>query len=492
MDRKIFWVALAALVLPIIIRLVWFFPGFNFPRSIATPDYANLKPPEAPVSTTQVEAVKQLGGVVVVDYAHTNQFQPGEIQTLTDALTQRGAQVEFASDQTTLAVQLKVASAYVVISPSTPFASDDIQLVTDFVSRGGRLAVFTDATRGQVMYDFSGNPVGNTPDVDSANPLLEPFGITINGDYLYNLVENEGNFRNVYFKSFGKSDLTWGLSKIALYGTHSVETDSGLPLFIGDDKTLSSTTDATPSNYPKEGWSAAVLSKDGNVLAAGDFTFLMAPYNTVGDNSSLISNIADFLLSGQRKDVLTDFPYIFNGTTVDILPTSNIQLTAGMTGALSKLQAQLAATGIELKVVKDNPTDDNLIVLGTFSSSDDLTKYVEPFNVKLDDSSEYVDIPQFGKLGRSGNGVLLFSHSDKGTTLVLLANTEDDVTTLMDTLSSGDLSTCLIQGDVGLCSIGTGSSFSEGGTSTPFLNDFLTPEATPIHKEATATPTPSG
>src|ERR1700690_968385 len=297
MDRKIFWVALAALVLPLLLRLVWFFPGFNFPRSIATPDYASLKLPEAPVSTTQVEELKQLGGVVIVDYAHTNQFQPGEIQTLTDTLTQRGAHVEYASDQTTLATQLKAASAYIVISPSISFGSDDIRLVTDFVSRGGRLAVFTDATRGQVMYDFSGNPVANTPDVDTANPLLEPFGITINGDYLYDLVENEGNFRNVYFKSFGKSDLTWGLSRIALYGTHSVETDSGVALLVGDDKTFSSTTDATPANDAKQAWSAAVLSKDGNVFAAGDFTFMLPPYDTVGDNSTLINNIADFLLS---------------------------------------------------------------------------------------------------------------------------------------------------------------------------------------------------
>jgi len=52
----------------------------------------------------------------------------------------------------------------------------------------------------------------------------------------------------------------------------------------------------------------------------------MPPYNTVGDNSPLISNIADFLLSGQRKDVLTDFPYIFNGSTVDILPTSKVAI----------------------------------------------------------------------------------------------------------------------------------------------------------------------
>jgi hypothetical protein len=113
-----------------------------------------------------------------------------------------------------------------------------------------------------------------------------------------------------------------------------------------------------------------------------------------------------------------------------------------------------------------------------------LSKYVEPFNIKLDDASEFVDIPQFGKLGRSGNGLLLFSHTDQGTTLVLLADTVVDVTALMDTLSTGDLSGCLIQGNVGMCSIGVGGSFSIGGTSTP--------EATPLNGEIPLTATPSG
>ncbi len=148
------------------------------------------------------------------------------------------------------------------------------------------------------------------------------------------------------------------------------------------------------------------------------------------------------------------------------------------------MQAGLAAINTELTVVKDAPDNGNLIVLGTFSSSDDLAKYVEPFGLKLDDSSEFVDVPQFGKLGRSGNGLLLLQQSEQGTTLVLLADTVDDVTTLMDTLSSGDLTGCLIQGDVGVCSTGVGGSFSEGGTPTP--------EATPVNGETPATATPSG
>ena len=484
MNRKFIWIALAALVLPIVVRLIWLFPGFNLPRSIATPDYASFKMPEAPISTPRPEGIKQTGGEVIIDYAHSNQFQPVELQALTDDLDQRGAHVDFEADSTSLVANLKSANVYVIVSPSIGFTPEETNLVEGFVSRGGRLAVFTDATRGQVTYDFQGNPVGNISDVNITNPLLEPFGITVNADYLYNLVDNEGNFRNVYFKSFGKSDLTWGLGRVVFYGTHSVETDSGLSLLVGNDKTLSSSTDATPGNDPKQGWNAAVLSKDGNVFAAGDFSFLTPPYNTVGDNAILINNIADFLLGGQRRYVLADYPYIFNGSPVDILPTTNVQMTAGITDALSRLQAGLAATNTELQVVKNAPDNANLIVLGTFSLSDDLTKFVEPFSLKLDDASEFVEVPQFGRLGRSGNGLLLYNHAQQGATLILLADTVDGVATLMDTLSSGDLSGCLLQGDVGVCSTGIGGSFTESTTPTP--------EATPLNGETPVTATPSG
>ncbi|HEX2697720.1 MAG TPA: hypothetical protein VHM28_08420 [Anaerolineales bacterium] len=474
MNRKLVLFVLAAFVLPIFLRFIWFFPGFNLPRSISTPDYQNLQEPQAPISTPKAENVSQKGGAVLFDYAHSNLFQPSEIQSLTDALTARGAQVEWNASATDLAMQLKSASAYVIISPQTVFTANEISLLRDFERRGGRLAVFTDATRGQTQYDFSGNPVVNVPDANNVNPLLEDFGLSVNGDYLYNLVSNEGNFRNVYFESFGKSDLTWGLSKVALYGAHSVESDSGLALLVGNDKTLSSETDATPDSDPKKGWAAAALSQDGDVLAVGDFTFMMTPYDTVGDNGVFISNIADFLLGGSRRVALENYPFVFHDSTVTVLRTSDVQMTAELTGALSRLQASFRSINVELKLATDAPSDGDLIVLGTFSPSDDLDKYVKPFNIPLDSFSEFVDTPQFGKLGRSGNGLLLFQGANRGNTLTLLADSVDDLTSLMDTLSSGDLSGCVIQRFVAACSIGFGGSFSEGGGSEPAF-----PEGTP-------------
>lgn len=480
MTRKTIWIVLAALLLPLLLRFIWFFPGFDLPRSISTPDYIDLKMPEAPISTPATVQVDQTGGVVLVDQDHSNQFQPNEIQSLDDALTTRGAHMEFNNDATLLTSQLKYANTYVVISPALSFTSDEIQIVKEFVDRGGRLAVFTDATRGLVSYDFNGNPL-TTSDVDIANPLLQPFDLSFNADYLYNLVKNEGNFRDVYFETFGKSDLTWGLKKVAFYGVHSVNTDSGLTLLLGDDKTLSSRTDATPNNDPKESWAAAALSPNGNVLAIGDFTFLTSPYNTVADNAVLIQNIADFLLGGDRKASLEDFPYVFKGGTVSLLPTSNVQLTAELTGSLARLQSSLEDTNKNLQVVKNAPSSGDLIVLGTFSPSDDLAPYIEPFDLTLDEFSEFIDVSHFGKVGRSGNGILLFRSGQDGNKLILLADSVDDLTTLMDTLSNGDLSRCVLQNDTSICSVGFGGGFSES-TPTPEI-----PEGPP-----TEIPTPAG
>ena len=133
---------------------------------------------------------------------------------------------------------------------------------------------------------------------------------------------------------------------------------------------------------------------------------------------------------------------------------------------------------------KTSTSAQNLIVLGTFSKADDLNKFVEPFHVTMDDANDYITLPGFGQLGKKGNSVLLFSSGDNGNTLVLLADTEDDLVTLMSNLSSDDLSKCVLQGEVGVCSISASGSFS---TNTP------TPEAkptgaTPTKAAPTATP----
>lgn len=488
MKKDMLWIGLAALLIPILARFIWFYPGVPSRPEIATPDYKSLTIPQPTLETENVvqEDLKLAGGVVLIDYVHANQFQPAEIQSLREAIEGRGGRLETLTDVTTLVNRLKYANSFIVISPSLAFTSDEIRAVTNFVGRGGRLAVFTDATRGLTYTDFFTGTTISMPDINVVNPLLANFGISINNDYLYNLVENEGNFRNVLFGDFGKAELTFGLKQVAFYGTHSVKSDSGEVLLLGADQTLSSITDAHSS---KEG--GAAINEDGNVVAFGDITFMTPPYNTVSDNGTLIANIADFLLGSKLTPSLATFPYVFSQANLQVFPTTEVQMTAEMVGALGRLQTSLQAVNVNMQISAKGSVEGDKLILGTFTLTEDLVPFVEPFNIQIDEFSEFVEVPGFGNVGRLGNGVLLLESGSKGNTIVLLADTVLDLTYLLDTISTGNLGSCVLQGDIGVCSIGFGGSFSEEAGGVPTTEGTPTGEPTTGEGTPEAPPTPT-
>jgi len=484
MKKNMLWIALAALIIPSLARGLLFYRGVPQRPEIATPDYQALTVSQPPLKAQQVdEDIKQVSGIILFDFAHANQYQSAEVQSLKEAIEKRGGQVEVNTDSTLLEYKLKYASAYVVISPSLSNTENEIRVVKEYVERGGRLLVFADATRGLLNYDFFSGSVVNYADTNAVNPLLAPFDITVNNDYLYNVDEHEGNFRNVFFDDFGKDELTFGLKQVVLYGTHSLKSPSGLILLRGTESTLSSVDDA---HDPDEG--GAALSENGNVLVLGDFTFLTSPYQNVADNATLIANLADFAMGSKQTISLANFPYIFTQSVVQVYPASDIQLTAETIAAISGLQTSLQYVGNSIKIVNEVPRDGDTLILGTFASSADLLKFIDPFNISMDESSETITIKNFGDVGRAGNGILLFEKNKDGNTLTLLADTPEDLLSLLATLTSGSLYGCVLQDDIGICSVGYGGSYSEDTGEDTATEGTATPE--PASTEVT--PTPSG
>lgn len=479
------YIALAALILPSLARFLWFYRGIPARQEIATPDYQSFtapQPPEGNTASASTEKVKQFGGTAILDLAHVNQFQPSDIASLTDQIEKRGGKVETITDATTLETKLKYASAFITVSPSTAFTADEIRLLKAFVERGGRLMVFADATRNTFGFDaISGNLIG-FGDVNAVNPLLAPFDITINNDYLYNTSTNEGNFRNIVFDNFGKSELTFGLKEVTFYGTHSVQTSSGLILLQGAESTLSSIDDA---NNPSAG--GAALSEDGNVAAFGDFTFLTSPYDAYADNAALIANLADFALDGKRDTTLANFPYIYSNNTVQVFPTSELQMTPELISALSRLQYSLQYINVSMEIAKKAPHNGDSIILGTFTPSDDLTDYTDPFRLEFDDENDTVSVQGLGTMNRTGNGLILFERGLNGVTLTLLSDTPENLITLLDTVGSGSLYSCVIQKEVAACGVG----YSDSSSSSDFTENGLATEV-PAADSTTASPAPAG
>ena len=489
MKRQYLIIAILALIVPALVRGLWFYRGLPPQRGeIATPDYASFTRPQAAISTPDVEDIKALGGKVLLDGFHGNQFTPNEIEALTSAIQARGGKVETIFDSISLESQLKQASAFISVSPSYFFAPYETQILKAFTERGGRILVFTDATRNLLFFDqFSGNPIAYGDSI-AANSLLKVFDISINNDYLYNTETHEGNFRNVLFDDFGKNELTFGLSEVALYGAHSVESPSGLLLLRGPGTNLSSLDDAYD---PDQG--GAALSADGNVAAFGDFTFLASPYNTYTDNAALIQNLADFALSGVQGRTLANFPYLFNEKTVQVYIAQDLTKTTELVTALGLLQSSMRYLDIQLEFVEDLPRSGDAIVIGSYETLDEFETYLKKFDVTID-GGDYISTTEFGEVGRYGNGLLMYEAGTKGNTLVLLADTPEEVVSMINLAGSGGLYACLSSDRLAICSVGFGGDYYGGseeesfdGTSTEETSTETSGEATPE-----ATPTPGG
>jgi hypothetical protein len=87
-------------------------------------------------------------------------------------------------------------------------------------------------------------------------------------------------------------------------------------------------------------------------------------------------------------------------------------------------------------------------------------KPVEAIGFESNTPPQTVIIPGLGRFSAAGTGMLLFSREGGKNRLILLADTQDNLNSLMNVLSSGDLSSCVQQGQIAICSLGSGSAYA--------------------------------
>ena len=489
------FIVLAIFLLPFIIRFFWFFQGIPSKRIISTPDYNNLQVPTSVQSTpiAPVHATEVSHPLILIDTAHSNYFVPSEIEPFTNRMTQLGADIQLADYNTYLSDKLKETSTFIVINPLIAFSNDDIRAVENLIMKGGRLITIGDPTRSSIdSYDYSSATSAMTTSFDYLNQLLSSEGIIYNNDYAYDLSKNEGNFRNIYAVVGNESPLTTGLHNIVLYSTASIRS-SGTPFLTGSETTLSSLTDRGG------GLVFAAISKSENVVAIGDMSFMTLPYEQSGDNQLLVENLAQFAITSQRSWFLSDYPYIFN-SEVAIILSSDLELNATLLTSISSLQNIFRPNHFDIQLLENGETGKDLIILGTYPISENIKKFVNPFGINFDtepsadvtgtleptpdtlitpdvtstpydiygdytnqEISGTMKIPGFGKLPNTGIGLILYSPSQTGNTLTLLADTSEGLNELIDIFSGGEFSNCIINQNIAVCPLSSSSSDSYGG-----------------------------
>ena len=326
--KKRIAIVIAGILVVLLGRGLFYYSGFYSAPPTKMPSYEHIVVPEAP-STEYSDKVSEEGeGIILLDLAHDNAFDVEELNVLILRLVSRGLTIKFFGaeddleeellgeeaeeeellgeeaeeeellgeeaeeeelldeeaeeeeilDEEDVEEELPGANAFIIICPQAEFSEEERETVSEFVNNGGKLFLIGDPTRSSQM-----------------NSLSLKFGLIFEPDYLYNMKENDANYRNIFITEFKENEITRDLEKITLYTAGSISSAEAGIAFV-DENTFSSLIETRQELSP------IALANEAKILAIYDLTFITEPHNGILDNNQLISNIADWLASPDEEE----------------------------------------------------------------------------------------------------------------------------------------------------------------------------------------------
>ena len=370
--------------------------------------------------------------MLLIDGGHSNDFSKGEISSLLARVLDRGHNIEFISELgffnrfsrldsevrfDLLEEGLRQATGLAVILPNEPYSQEEVGLVERFVTKGGNLLLVADPTRRSDI-----------------NSLAQRFGINFLPDYLFNTVDYDINFQNIFIQDFRPDVITEGLAKIALYTSGSIQsTKPGL--VYTDANTQSSIVERIEPHYP------IARGTGGHVLAIYDLTFMVPPQNSILDNDKLIANIADYLTSNERLFDLADFPFFFQDE-VDILLGRSSLFDQG-----TEIKSLLSDFLIGSELVGTEDITKDTVFIGLYQDSADVAQYLEIAGIRVDDS---LRTPFTPAIERQGTAFILLHAGAERHVLTILGGSEAAVSDMVSQLDFGDFRAGLVSDFVGV------------------------------------------
>lgn len=426
------------LVLPVaaavffLAAFVYFYRGaYDAPPTVEIP-VQNYLPPLSSFNTL-VDNPPIQSGTLLVDAGHGNDYSQQEVNSFLSKISQRGYDIDFLGSFRSfggtatltgkakiddLKDKLRAADSFLVIQPRSEYTAEEVSVIRSFVlEKGGKLLLIADPTRDH-----------------NINSLAGGFGITFRPDYLYNRVEYDLNFQDIFIREFSSDELTSGLGTVAFYTAGSLET-AGSWLAVSDSNIQSTLVKNIEPLYPM------VKSTDGGVVAIGDMTFMVPPQDGIYDNGKLVSNLANFLTQSERQFHLADFPHFFKDD-VDIVLSGSALVEAGaqMKGLLSGLQVSSEITGIE-------HLDRDSVYLGLYDDAVNVSQYLQLAGVQVDGA---IRTPFAPGIETEDTAIVILHQSAGRQVLVILGDTPDSVSSVLEEIDTGDFRDGLLGDFVGV------------------------------------------
>ncbi len=375
-------------------------------------------------------AVQVRDGLLVVDALHRNTFRETEAAGLISKVSNRGYTVEYLGGfapervEVRLAVleeKLRRADTLLVILPRDPYTESEAAIVERFVKKGGKLLLVSDPSRAHRI-----------------NSLAKRFGLNFQPDYLYDTIEYDQNFRHIFIRDFQPDTLTAGIDSILLEYAGSVRS-SGPGLAFTGPNTKSSILDSAEVINP------IAWGDSPNVLALGDFTFMVPSNSFLLDNDRFTSNIADFMTDSERRFGLGDFPYFYESgpdAEVDILLGQPALYDLGL-----RMRNGLASNDIASQISGIEDTSRDSVFLGLYDDVVQVSHYLQAAGVRVDDSLGTPFGPEFALEETS---VLVLAQDGDRDMLVVLADSERTLSDAVTSLVRGTFRDNLVSDYVGV------------------------------------------
>jgi len=235
------------------------------------------------------------GNTVVIDTAHGADIDREAIAPMVTTLTENGATVQYHTGYQSvggLNASLREADAFVVFGAEQAYSEGELAGLQAFSDAGGRVLIMNEPQTRQTntfsLFQIPTN-VGGVP--NPMVPLTSQYGLAYDNGYLYNMGQNDNNYRNVYATPSGGSQLTEGVDRTVFHESLAVN---------GGDTTLTA-TDGTTLSETRQSDTYGVLTRSGNVVAVGDTSIMTQEFLYRADNEVLVGNLLDFLVSGDKE-----------------------------------------------------------------------------------------------------------------------------------------------------------------------------------------------
>jgi len=246
---------------------------------------------------------------ILVDNRHSNQFDPEDFEPLTEALFEANHTIavagdtgttgedEFGTDTAGYNATLEKYDAVIVVQPTTQFTATELAAMRNYTDQGGRLLVMAEPSQTQV------GAFASTTVSFGADNLTDQYGVHMGSETLFNLDEsaNDNNFKSIYASPSSDGELTEGVDTVTFdsAGRVVVREDSDAEVLLRAAEGTTTLQTRRVDQYP-------MVARNGNAAFVADTSFLDQSELYDVDNEVFVSNLLNFLVEGERPDLVDE------------------------------------------------------------------------------------------------------------------------------------------------------------------------------------------